>query len=387
MKSECITTSLHKIAQITTGKLNSNAAVANGEYPFFTCSPEILRINKYSFDEKAVLLAGNNAEGNFNIKYYEGKFNAYQRTYIITSIDDKICNLKYLYFVLKVCLQKFKLLSQGTSTKFLTLGILNSFEMLLPPLSEQKAIAAVLSALDDKIELNNRVNQKLEEMAQAIFKSWFVDFEPFQDGEFVESELGPIPKGWRVGSLLDIADYVNGLAMQKYRPSADERGIPVLKIKELRQGSCDNTSEECTPIISTEFIVHDGDVIFSWSGSLLVDFWCGGICGLNQHLFKVTSAKYDKWFYYMWTDYHLQRFIEIAKDKATTMGHIKREELRKAQVLIPDKDNYLKISSFLKPVYDLIVQNGVENRKLTETRDALLPKLMSGELRVPCEAE
>ena len=116
--------------------------------------------------------------------------------------------------------------------------------------------------------------------------------------------------------MLGIADYLNGLAMQKFRPKDDEHGLPVLKIKELRQGSCDDSSELCSPSIKPEYIVHDGDVIFSWSGSLLVDLWCGGTCGLNQHLFKVTSTKYDKWFYYSWTDHHLQKFVAIAADMA-----------------------------------------------------------------------
>ena len=168
--------------------------------------------------------------------------------------------------------------------------------------------------------------------------------------------------------MIDIADYLNGLAMQKYRPAADEVGIPVLKIKELRQGCCDDTSEVCSPNIKTNYIIHDGDVIFSWSGSLLVDFWCGGICGLNQHLFKVTSSVYDKWFYYAWTKHHLERFIAVAADKATTMGHIKRDELSKAEVLIPNKADYNRIGSLSK--------------KLAETRDTLLPKLMSGEIDI-----
>ena len=168
--------------------------------------------------------------------------------------------------------------------------------------------------------------------------------------------------------------------MQKYRPTVDEIGIPVLKIKELRQGCCDNNSELCSPNIKSEYIIHNGDVIFSWSGSLLVDFWCGGICGLNQHLFKVTSSKYDKWFYYAWTKYHLNRFVAIAADKATTMGHIKRDELAKAEVLIPNKADYNRIGALLQPIYDSIISNRIENKKLAETRDTLLPKLMSGEL-------
>ena len=194
--------------------------------------------------------------------------------------------------------------------------------------------------------------------------------------------LGGIPDGWRKSSLLGIADYLNGLAMQKYRPLDMEQGLPVLKIRELRQGACDTNSELCSPSIKPEYIVHDGDVIFSWSGSLLVDFWCGGTCGLNQHLFKVTSSVYDKWFFYSWTNYHLQRFVSIATDMATTMGHIKRGELAKAEVLIPPPDEYFRIGCLLEPLYDLVIANRTENRKLASLRDELLPQLMSGQLDV-----
>lgn len=180
--------------------------------------------------------------------------------------------------------------------------------------------------------------------------------------------------------MLDIADYLNGLAMQKFRPNEGETGLPVLKIKELRQGMCDSSSDLCSLTIKPEYIIHDGDVIFSWSGSLLVDFWCGGTCGLNQHLFKVSSSKYDKWFYYAWTNHHLQRFIAIAADKATTMGHIKRGELSKASVLIPSQDDYDRIGGLLKPIYELIIANRIENVRLASLRDELLPQLMSGQI-------
>lgn len=168
--------------------------------------------------------------------------------------------------------------------------------------------------------------------------------------------------------------------MQKFRPLDDEDGIPVLKIKELRQGSCDSNSDLCSPSIKPEYIVNDGDVIFSWSGSLLVDFWCGGTCGLNQHLFKVTSPKYDKWFYYAWTNYHLEKFVKIAADMATTMGHIKREELSNSEVLIPSETDYFRIGGLLVPIYNLIISNRLENVKLANLRDLLLPRLMSSEL-------
>ena len=233
----------------------------------------------------------------------------------------------------------------------------------------QKKIACVLRMLDKKIELNNKINNNLEQQAQAIFANKFLSLET-------------LPEGWKQASLIDIADYLNGLAMQKYRPTADESGIPVLKIKELRQGCCDDNSELCSPNIKSNYIIHDGDVIFSWSGSLLVDLWCGGICGLNQHLFKVTSSKYDKWFYYAWTKHHLDRFVAVAADKATTMGHIKRDELAKAEVLIPNKKDYDRIGALLQPIYEMIISNRIENKKLAATRDTLLPKLMNGEIDI-----
>lgn len=248
-----------------------------------------------------------------------------------------------------------------------------NYEFSLPPLDVQKKIAGVLGALDDKIELNNRINNNLEQQAQALFKSWFVDFEPFG---------GTMPDDWKVGNLLDIADYLNGLAMQKFRPAENDKGLPVLKIKELRQGFCDSNSELCSLNVKNEYIVNDGDVIFSWSGSLLVDFWCGGKCGLNQHLFKVTSKNFDKWFYFLWTKHYLEHFAFIAADKATTMGHIKREELEKAKVVIPSSECYQKMKQIMTPIYDLLISNRVENTRLEALRDTLLPKLMSGEIDV-----
>ena len=220
----------------------------------------------------------------------------------------------------------------------------------------------LIDALYDK-------NDNLFAQAKAIFADRFIN-------------ITSVPNGWRKGNLLDIANYLNGLAMQKFRPREGEIGLPVLKIKELRQGLYDSSSELCSPTIKSDYIIHDGDVIFSWSGSLLVDIWCGGTCGLNQHLFKVTSDDYDKWFYYLWTAHHLDRFVAIAADKATTMGHIKREELSKAEVLIPSQEDYHEINSIMKPIFELMISNRIEARMLAALRDELLPKLMFGKIDV-----
>ena len=275
----------------------------------------------------------------------------------------------FLYYLLKNCISQLKRMTHGSVFDTITRDTFANIEVDIPDAETQKRISSVLADIDNKIEVNDAINDNLEQQARAIFSNEFLNLEV-------------LPDGWKQASLIDIADYLNGLAMQKHRPTADEAGIPVLKIKELRQGCCDDNSELCSPNIKSEYIIHDGDVIFSWSGSLLVDFWCGGICGLNQHLFKVASNKYNKWFYYAWTKHHLDRFIAVAADKATTMGHIKRDELSKAEVLIPNEADYKRIGALLQPIYDLIIANRIENKNLVKTRDTLLPKLMSGELDV-----
>ena len=231
--------------------------------------------------------------------------------------------------------------------------------------------------------LTSLENDNLEQTALALFKAWFIDFEPFAGEDFVDSELGLIPKGWIVVSLSSIADYINGLAMQKYRPLDGESGLPVLKIKELGQGCTDDSSELCSPsLIGSKYIIDDGDIIFSWSGTLMVKVWCGGKCGLNQHLFVVEPNNCPEWFAYQWTKHHLDNFIHIAKDKAVTMGHIKRGELDKAKVVVPDGTDLATIDLMMKPLHNQIISNMKESRRLASLRDTLLPRLMSGELKV-----
>lgn len=278
----------------------------------------------------------------------------------------------FLYYVLRTPSFRQDVKDNYGSGSAIPRIILKDFKRMMvsyPSLEKQQAIVSVLTAIDSKIQANTEINDNLYAQAKAIFDNHFINIDA-------------IPAGWRKGNLLDIANYLNGLAMQKFRPQGNEIGLPVLKIKELRQGSCDDSSELCSLRIKPEYIIHDGDVIFSWSGSLLVDIWCGGTCGLNQHLFKVTSDIYDKWFYYLWTAHHLARFIAIAADKATTMGHIKREELAKAEVLIPCEEDYTSLTSIMQPIFELIISNRIEARKLAALRDELLPKLMSGEIDV-----
>ena len=300
----------------------------------------------------------------------------------------------FLKYLLQSPIMQWRLSERasGTTVVGIKSSELKKVKVNIPSLEKQKKIANILSSLDDKIELNNEMNNTLEEMAQSIFKRWFVDFEfPNEDGqpykssggEMVESELGMIPKGWKVKNLDEIANYLNGLAMQRFRPSKeDNESLPVLKIKELKQGATSNDSDRCSCNIDDKYIINDGDVIFAWSGSLDVRIWCGGKAGLNQHLFKVTSKDYPKWFYYLWSKRYLDEFIKIAEDRATTMGHIKRSNLSEAKVLVPNQKAMEKMGEKLSYLIELFIQKSIEIRTLGELRNTLLPKLMSGKINI-----
>ena len=327
---------------------------------------------------KPILTIGRS--GNVGKPYFYEEAWAHNTTLYVD--DFKGNDPKFLYYLCQT--MPFANFGGGSAVPTLNRNHIHPLETKIPvKVDDQRRIASILSSLDRKIELNNKINADLEEMAQAIFKNWFVDFEPFKDGKFVNSELGMIPEGWKVGRLTEIASYMNGLAMQKFPPKNNEDSLPVLKIKELGQGFCGTDSDRCSCNIKNECKIHNGDVIFSWSGTLLVDVWCGGDCGLNQHLFKVTSNDYPKWFYYYWTRHHLQEFIHIAKDKAVTMGHIKRGHLEEALVAIPDNDSMQKANELFEPILSKIISLRLESSHLSLLRDTLLPRLMSGEIEIP----
>ena len=197
----------------------------------------------------------------------------------------------------------------------------------------------------------------------------------------MDSELGEIPEGWRLKPLDEVARFRNGLALQKFRPSPNAARLPVVKIAQLRAGEA-NSREWASATITPECIIEDGDIVFSWSGSLLVRTWCGGRAALNQHLFKVTSERYPKWLYLYSVLSHFPEFQRIAADKATTMGHIKRHHLSDALCVVPPDCVIVSTTGLLGGLIDRQVANDVASRSLAALRDVLLPKLVSGEMRI-----
>lgn len=204
---------LADVAALRTGKLDSNAAVPNGAYSFFTCAQETLRIDEYAFDTEAVLLGGNNAAGIFPLKYFQGQFNAYQRTYVIETRNPNRLSTRYLYYSLELALEYFKSVSIGAATQYLTKGILDNFQVLIPPIDVQHEIVDLLSPYDDLIANNRRRIELLERSARLLFDEWFVRLR--YPGHEHDKVIDGTPHGWRRGALGDFVQIEKGTNITK----------------------------------------------------------------------------------------------------------------------------------------------------------------------------
>jgi type I restriction enzyme, S subunit len=368
---------LADIASMRTGKLDSNESVPNGDYPFFTCSQQTLRIDEPAFDTKAVLLGGNNAAGVFPLKYYEGQFNAYQRTYVIESLDPDILNIQFLFYALRPALLHFQSVSIGAATQYLTKGILDTFQLDIPPLPTQNRIADILSAYDDLIENNRRRIQLLEQAARLLYREWFVHlrFPGHEHGEIVDG----VPKGWERKPFSQLATFLNGFA---FKPThLGDVGLPIVKIPELRDGPTAKTPRNTGQHIPEKYLLDTGDILFSWSGTLLVNIWNHGRGLLNQHLFKVTPISDTlRGLVYLALVQALDEFQN--RTTGSTMKHIRKGELEQVAAHIPSA---VLLDDFEATVAPMLNQISVLQRQITkaiQVRDLLLPRLMNGEMSV-----
>lgn len=391
------TKKLSEVANIKTGKLDSNAYEKNGIYPFFTCAPEPLRINSFSFDDNVILLAGNNAAGNFHLNRYEGKFNAYQRTYIITPKEGY--DIDYIYYSLKLVLSHFKKISQGSQTKFLTMQILDSFELEDLEYEKQKQQINLLKNLDKKIELNNKINKELEEMAKIIYDYWFVQFDfPDENGKPYKSSGGEmvwskelkreIPKGWEVknlkeNSLTEIMKAgIEEFEHEKiYLPTACVDGV---NIKDLSNKIFYKTRESranmqpkknsiwFAKMKKSKKIIAVGDYSDFYLKNLI---FSTGFCGLQVK---------EEAFEYIYNFINRDEF-EILKDRlatGATQEAINNERLSSIPLIIPELE---VLKNFQKKTFNIhkkVYLNNMENQELESLRDWLLPMLMNGQVSI-----
>jgi len=325
--------------------------------------------------------------------------------------------------------------ASGTTVSGIKQSELRQVLLSFPPLPEQKAIAHILGTLDDKIELNRRMNATLEGMAQALFKSWFVDFDPVIDNalaagnpipdelapraevrknalangttqqgsvdhptlsdpkslfpaafQFTE-ELGWIPEGWKTQPLYDIADFVNGAAYKGADFSDAEDALPVIKIAEVKAGITGQT-KFTTINKGDKYRVEDGDILLSWSGnpdtSIDTFIWTNGPGYLNQHIFNVRlHDESERHFVYYQLKYLRSTFAEIARDKQTTgLGHFTAGDMKRLMVFKPADTLLEQFNAAVSSIYSRDYENRLATKTLAKLRDTLLPKLISGELRI-----
>ncbi|MFH1008532.1 MAG: restriction endonuclease subunit S [Candidatus Latescibacterota bacterium] len=396
MKNRFQVLPLEGLVNFKTGKLNSNAAKPDGTFPFFTCSQETYRTDTWSFDGEYVLLAGNNAAGIYPLKYFNGKFDAYQRTYAINTIDENVLVTRYVYYALRLQLELMKSISTGVATKFLTLQLLNRTQIPVPPPPTQRKIAAILSAYDDLIENNLRRIKILEEMAQNLYREWFVKFRfpGYQLARFIDSPLGPIPEGWEVSSISDVAIIHRGRSY-KGTELADEGGRPFINLKCIERDGGFRSSgiKRYTGLFKESQTVRAGEMVMAITdmtqerrivarvgrvSRLDADF---GV--ISMDLVRVASRG-NLSETYLYAMLRWSGFADEVKQHANGANvlHLLPDRIEEYRFVCPTSDIAARFGEIVLPMLSLCDSFELKNTTLRRTRDLLLPRLISGEVDV-----
>lgn len=382
------TMSLTTICSIRTGKLDSNAFDDKGIYPFFTCAPEPLRINEYAFDDDVILLAGNNAGGNFHCTRYSGKFNAYQRTYVLKPHNNY--DINYVYYSLLLQLELLKKYSAGSQTKFLTMKILENIQIADIPLNEQLKISKALALLDKQIKLNNEMVQKLQVLAQAIYTHWFLQFEfPNDEGKPYKSSGGKmiwndklkreLPEGWKVKNIKELCDITWGQC-------PDGNNILPLDTKE------NNTIKYCSgagdmrngllidcqaKTNASKRYANKGDVLMSIAGSIGALAIVDEKISLGRAAMAFTPKKCTKLFAYLAIKSLVDRIKQVASgsiQKVINDNHIN-------DMNIPYNEIVFKMFEKYNGVIEEKIILSKESQMLISLRNVLLPLLINNQLQ------
>lgn len=389
---------LGKWVSFQTGKLNSNAAKPNGRYPFFTCAQETFKTDTYSFDTECVLLGGNNANGIYPIKYFNGKFDAYQRTYIIHPLNKSYLNTRYLYYVLQLKLELLKSISTGAATKFLTLTILNDIEIEIPALETQKKVVSILSGYDDLIENNSRRIYTLDKMARMLYQEWFVKFRfpGYEQTKFVESPIGMIPEGWQVIGIGQVADVKHGYAFKGEFFSEEPTNDILLTPGNFCIGGGFKTDKlkYYNGFMPNEYVLKVGELIVTMTDLSKLGDTLGYPAFIplskkynflhNQRIGRIVflDEKVGKNFLYYTFCSESYRHHILATATGTTVKHTAPERIKAFKTILPLQDFVDNFEMMVGIIHSQIQCLSEKNQILQQTRDLLLPKLISGQIDV-----
>lgn len=306
----------------------------------------------------------------------------------------------FLYQYLRSCYFRAQItqFQSGSAQPQLPISTLQKLKVIKPDIAAQRRIASILSSLDRKIELNNKINADLEEIAQAIFKNWFVDFEPFKDGKFVDSELGMIPEGWKVSQIADIPHILE--TGKRPKGGAVEKGIPSVGAEHVK-GMCAYDYSK-TKYINCEFaaklktgkingyelmIYKDGGKpgYFIPNFSIFGEGYPFENCYLNEHVFKLDfdgNKEFNIFCYFFFKTEQIMSYFNAQGAKAAIPG-INKKDVENIYIFSPDNESVIKFGEFAYPLFKQMLKNAIENSRLSTLRDTLLPRLMSGEIEVP----
>lgn len=353
---------LTDICDITTGKLDANAAEENGKYPYFTCAPEPLTINSYAFDDDVILLAGNNASGDFHCQRYKGRFNAYQRTYVITAKQGYY--LDYIYYSLLLNLQLFKRISQGSQTKFLTKNIFNDFEISDISYEEQVNSARILANIDNKIDINKKIIFNLESVANILYSFWFIQFDfPDENGKPYKSSGGKmvwneelkreIPEGWTSQNLFVASDVTYGYPF--HTEFFSNEGAHIIRIRDLEENTTSAFTEE---IVDKKYTTEESDLLIGMDGNFYLSIWPRTGDYVNQRIVRIRKIEHGLPTFVIMQQ--IEPFIKARESNVarSTVGHLSDKDMKSIRVLIPNKEVDLQIFETLtKEVNNYKTQN------------------------------
>lgn len=376
---------LGKIAIIRTGKLDSNAAVIGGRYPFFTCDPNTLSIDVWAYDTEAVLLAGNNASGNYTAKYYKGKFNAYQRTYIIESANEEELNIRYLCYALNQQLRLLKTMSSGSTTKFLTVRMLDNLDIPLFGINIQTQIVNILSAYDDLIENNQKQIKLLEEAAQWLYKEWFVDlrFPGHENTKIVDG----VPEGWNESTVESFGTVITGKTPPTSNKEYYTNGkVPFVTIPDMHNVVYPLKTEKRLTIEGAQTqknkYIPPNSVMISCIGTVGLVCIATEVCQTNQQINSIILNNEDDLYFFYESMLRMKDLLDGLGSNGATMTNVNKSKLEKLIIISPSKDIVKQYNDVCKPLFESALNLSRKNVYLKNMREALLPKLMSGEVEV-----
>ena len=319
---------------------------------------------------------------------------AMQRSVGIIQPNPELLDADYLKYYLDSPIMQKRIDNsvKGAIQKCLFISDIEDLDVDIPTLSEQKRMVQVLGAIDGLINNNKSICSDLEAMAKQLYDYWFVQFDfPDENGKPYKSSGGKmvwneelkreIPEGWEVSNLYSIADFINGLACQKFRPIDEQHKLPVIKISEMHNGVTDNT-EFVRDDIDSSHIINNGDILFAWSASLEIMLWNGGKAGLNQHIFKVVPKVASSNYVYLQLQSYIVNFVRMAESRKTTMGHITTDHLNQSRIAVPKSTLLEKFQYNTSALFEEITKLKEETQELTSLRDFLLPMLMNGQVKV-----